>query len=82
MTVAGVIGPEVVTTASAVKVLPDMGLDEALNKDPYDLIILPGGQFGAPVLAAVSLSFDLRAGENRVLTEIIIPVGEGGSIGA
>lgn len=53
MTVAGVLGPEQVTTSSQVKVLPDMGLDEALKKGPYDLIILPGGQFGAPVLAAV-----------------------------
>jgi protein DJ-1 len=53
VTVAGVLGPEVVTTASEVKVLPDMGLDEAIKKGPYDLIILPGGQFGAPVLAAV-----------------------------
>ncbi|XP_059468978.1 protein dj-1beta-like [Neocloeon triangulifer] len=52
VTVAGVTGPEVIKTAADVNCIPDESLDTALEKGPYDLIVLPGGLYGAPVLAA------------------------------
>jgi len=53
--VAGVVGDEIVKTGANVNVTPDSSLDAALKKGPFDLIILPGGLYGAPVLAAVGL---------------------------
>jgi 4-methyl-5(b-hydroxyethyl)-thiazole monophosphate biosynthesis len=47
--VAGVDG-DVVTGRSNIPVIPDMSLDEALEKGPYDLMVLPGGQPNANTL--------------------------------
>ncbi|XP_065350591.1 protein dj-1beta-like [Cloeon dipterum] len=52
VTVAGVIGPETVKTSADINCTPDESLDDALKKGPYDLVVLPGGLYGAPVLAA------------------------------
>ena len=40
--VAGVDG-DTVTGRSNIAVIPDLSLDEALGKGPYDLMVLPGG---------------------------------------
>ncbi|CAB3377472.1 Hypothetical predicted protein [Cloeon dipterum] len=52
VTVAGVTGPEMVITGADVRCIPDQSLDSAMQKGPYDLIVLPGGLYGAPVLVA------------------------------
>jgi 4-methyl-5(b-hydroxyethyl)-thiazole monophosphate biosynthesis len=47
--VAGV-DSDTVTGRSSIPVIPDMSLDEALEKGPYDLMVLPGGQPNADAL--------------------------------
>ena len=47
--VAGVDG-DTVTGRSGIPMIPDMSLNEALEKGPYDLMVLPGGQPNANTL--------------------------------
>ncbi|XP_032232371.1 Parkinson disease protein 7 homolog isoform X1 [Nematostella vectensis] len=49
--VAGLTGPDPVVCSRQVQVKPDMGLEDALKKVPYDAVILPGGLTGAQNLA-------------------------------
>ncbi|XP_076451866.1 Parkinson disease protein 7 homolog [Babylonia areolata] len=51
VTLAGLSGEGPVKCSRAVKVIPDAGLEQALKKDPYDALILPGGAGGAKKLA-------------------------------
>lgn len=54
MTVGGVGGAESVRCSRDVVLLPDMSLEEAVAKGPYDAVVLPGGLKGAENIAKVS----------------------------
>jgi putative intracellular protease/amidase len=54
VTVAGLAGMEPVKCSRGVVVCPDTSLQDAANKVPFDVIVLPGGLGGAKNLAAVS----------------------------
>ncbi len=51
VTVAGLDSAEPVECSRRVKIVPDMSLDEALQRRPYDVIVLPGGGGGAKRLS-------------------------------
>ena len=54
VTVAGVNGNSPVKCSREIVICPDAGLDDALKKGPYDVVVLPGGLGGAKAFAAVS----------------------------
>eukprot|EP00124_Ichthyophonus_hoferi_P002451 Ihof_evm1s168 gene=Ihof_evmTU1s168 len=47
VTLAGLMGPEPVTCSRGVVLVPDVSLDAATERGPYDLVVLPGGMGGA-----------------------------------
>lgn len=50
--VAGVNGSGPVKCSREVVLVPDMSLEEAITKGPYDAVVLPGGLKGAETLGA------------------------------
>ncbi|KAJ9592476.1 hypothetical protein L9F63_015892 [Diploptera punctata] len=54
VTVAGLNGKDPVKCSREVVICPDAGLDEALTKGPYDVVVLPGGLGGAKLLLHTS----------------------------
>ena len=51
VTVAGLDSADPVECSRNVRILPDMSLDEAIKKGPYDVVVLPGGLGGSKRLA-------------------------------
>lgn len=51
VTLAGIASSEPVTCSRDVRIVPDMSLEEAATKGPYDVIVLPGGLGGSKKLA-------------------------------
>lgn len=51
VTIAGLTGTDPVVCSRNVKLVPDISLDDAMAKGPYDAIVLPGGGDGAKNLA-------------------------------
>lgn len=49
--VAGLESTEAVECSRGIKIVPDSSLDEAAEREPYDVIILPGGGEGAKRLS-------------------------------
>ena len=49
---AGLSSAEPVECSRKVRIVPDMSLDEALTKGPFDVVVLPGGLGGSKQLAA------------------------------
>ena len=49
---AGLDSAEPVECSRKVRIVPDMSLDEALTKGPFDVVVLPGGLGGSKQLAA------------------------------
>lgn len=40
-------------TDSNITIVPDISLDEAVKKGPFDVVILPGGESAADIMAHV-----------------------------
>lgn len=53
MTVAGLSGDNPTKCSRSVWLKPDMSLNDAAKKGPYDAIVLPGGAVGAKNLSEV-----------------------------
>ena len=53
MTVGGIGGSGSVLCSRDVVLLPDMSLEEAVAKGPYDAVVIPGGLKGAENIAQV-----------------------------
>ena len=51
VTLAGLDSADPVECSRKVRIVPDMSLDEAAQKGPYDVVVLPGGLGGAKRLA-------------------------------
>lgn len=51
VTLAGIDSSEPVTCSRDIRILPDVSLDEAATRGPYDVVILPGGLEGSKRLA-------------------------------
>lgn len=49
---AGLDSAEPVECSRNVRIVPDMSLDEAVTKGPFDVVVLPGGLGGSKRLAA------------------------------
>ena len=65
VTVAGIDSADPVTCSREVRILPDMSLDDAATKGPYDVVVLPGGLGGSKRLAESSKVKEvLQAQEN------------------
>ena len=43
VTLAGLDGNEPVECSRSVKIVPDVSLDEAVDRGPFDVVLLPGG---------------------------------------
>jgi 4-methyl-5(b-hydroxyethyl)-thiazole monophosphate biosynthesis len=71
VTVAGLDGDEV-TGRSAITVIPDTSLDDALANGPYDLMVLPGGLPNA---------YTLRD-DPRIIEGLKKTLEDGGKVGA
>jgi len=56
VTIAGVAGSGAVKCSRDVVIVPDESLDAAIEKGPFDLVVLPGGLQGSQNLAEVQLS--------------------------
>ena len=52
VTLAGLESSDPVECSRGVKLIPDTSLDDAIQKGPYDVVVLPGGLGGAKNLAA------------------------------
>ncbi|CAG0895955.1 unnamed protein product [Darwinula stevensoni] len=52
VTIAGLSGKEPVKCSRDVNIVPDMSFEDAIEKGPYDVIVLPGGLKGSENLAA------------------------------
>ncbi|CAL4107400.1 unnamed protein product, partial [Meganyctiphanes norvegica] len=59
VTVAGLNGAGPVKCSRDVIIVPDMSLEDAVAKGPYDAVLLPGGLKGAEALGASSMVKDL-----------------------
>lgn len=51
VTLAGLDSADTVECSRNVRIVPDMALDEAVQKGPYDVVVLPGGLGGSKRLA-------------------------------
>lgn len=70
---AGLDGTAPVLCSRNVQVLPDCALAAAIEKGPYDAVVLPGGAKGAENLAASPVIQNLlstQAGEGRLVAAI------------
>lgn len=55
MTIASIHGREAVKTAEKILILPDIALNEVVDKNAYDAILMPGGVTGSPNLVKCEL---------------------------
>ncbi len=51
VTLAGLDSTEPIVCSRNVRIVPDMSLEEAAQKGPYDVVVLPGGLGGSKRLA-------------------------------
>lgn len=58
VTVAGLQGNKPHECSRQVKIQPDLSLEEAVAKAPYDVVVLPGGLKGSQLFAQVILEND------------------------
>lgn len=65
MTIAGLPDSSVVKCSRGVQIKPDVGLAEVKSKDPYDIIVLPGGLGGAKAFAESKIVGELLQEQER-----------------
>ena len=66
VTVAGIDSSAPITCSRDVRILPDMSLEEAATKGPYDVVVLPGGLGGSKRLSESTMVKDVLESQEKV----------------